>query len=196
MAVITPHLLILLRHSVLEQARCVSCSLQIPPLTSKSCTYPSFSNHLARHKLYLLSPGCIIIPEQDTLHSSKLSAVVFESFPAEVSGFHRRFFNADQGRGYFEKYSCVSNMLTSGLGEKYYCLSAICALIKYLESEQNLVFSAASILFKYQAIDGRVMVCSSQLIGSRSIRRPLETSSLSLRSPLGLEAAAQRYFLC
>jgi DNA mismatch repair protein MSH4 len=47
---------------------------------------------------------------------------------------------------------------SSGLGEKYYCLSATCALIKYLECEQNLVFKTSSILFKYQAIDGRVMV--------------------------------------
>jgi hypothetical protein len=65
-----------------------------------------------RHKLYLLSPGCIIIPHQeDTLHSSKLSAVVYESFPAEVVQFHRKFFNSEQGKVFIDTYSCVPNMM-------------------------------------------------------------------------------------
>jgi len=42
--------------------------------------------------------------------------------------------------------------------ERYYCLSAACALFKHVESRLNTRFAAGSLRIKYVAVDGTMLI--------------------------------------
>ncbi|KIL62206.1 hypothetical protein M378DRAFT_187403 [Amanita muscaria Koide BX008] len=128
------------------------------------------------HQMHLHIPCVVLVPDtflsttdNPLAHCGKRSSSTsmlveyirdeFPGVPLEAVG--RKYWN-DAGGLQFVMQLCVQDDERAGtvlaLSNKYYALSAACALFKYAESKLNVRFSAASLRIRYAAMDGTIMI--------------------------------------
>ncbi|KAH6917711.1 DNA mismatch repair protein MutS [Coprinopsis sp. MPI-PUGE-AT-0042] len=128
------------------------------------------------HQMHLHYPSTVLVPDtflsaSDAAFStsgkrsgstSLLVEYVLEEFPnAQIEPVGRRYWN-DNGGLEFILQLCVENDERAGtilaVGDKYYALSAACALFKYYEAKMNTRFAAASLRIRYVPVEGTMMI--------------------------------------
>lgn len=124
------------------------------------------------HQLYLHSPCLILVPDTSITSGeagsgagSGSSLLVeymrdeFPSVPVEVVG--RKYWNSEGGLEFVSQL-CVNDEERAGtiltVANKYYALSATCALFKHTESRGNTRFAPASLRIQYTPVDGTMLV--------------------------------------
>ncbi|TFK28344.1 hypothetical protein FA15DRAFT_678431 [Coprinopsis marcescibilis] len=129
------------------------------------------------HQMHLHYPSVVLVP--DTFISAPDSAFassagkrpnstsilveyVKEEFPnAQIEPVGRRYWN-DSGGLEFILQLCVENDERAGtilaVQDKYYALSAACALFKYAEGKMNTRFASASLRIQYVPVEGTMMI--------------------------------------
>ncbi|KAI8815605.1 muts domain V-domain-containing protein [Fimicolochytrium jonesii] len=92
---------------------------------------------------------------------SKLVTAIGENLPdVDLVPVSRKNFNDNVGLRYIQQYGVADDNrnFMLGLSSKFYCLSAVAALMKYIENMQNILFANQSIRFKFQVIEGTMMI--------------------------------------
>ncbi|KAF9042120.1 muts domain V-domain-containing protein [Panaeolus papilionaceus] len=128
------------------------------------------------HQMHIHQPSLILVP--DTFFSasdaalapsgkrasstSLLIQLIRDEFPeVDMEPVGRKNWN-DAGGLEFITQLCVENderaATILAVSNKYYALSATCALFKYVEHRMNTRFSAGSLRIKYVPVDGTMMV--------------------------------------
>ncbi|KXN88409.1 hypothetical protein AN958_07315 [Leucoagaricus sp. SymC.cos] len=97
-----------------------------------------------------------------TTNTSLLVECVREEFPGVVvEPVGRKYWN-DAGGLEFVMQLCVEDderaATIVAASNKYYTLSAACALFKYAEAQMNVRFAASSLKIRYRAVDGTMMI--------------------------------------
>ncbi|KAJ3055925.1 MutS protein msh4 [Rhizophlyctis rosea] len=113
------------------------------------------------HKLNLLEPVQIVTSITTVEPKSKLISIIEDALPdVEVTALMRKYFNDNAGVQYIKQYGLAEEYgsLMLGISAKYFCLAATAALLKYVESMQNVLFTSHSIRFKYQTVEGSMMI--------------------------------------
>ncbi|CAG8475627.1 9924_t:CDS:10 [Ambispora leptoticha] len=118
------------------------------------------------HKMNLYDPAEILLSTTAFEPTkSKLCKILEENMQsATMTPIGRKYFNDVVGMNYIKQYALEedSAVLILGLTSKFYCLSAAAAVLKYIESTQNIFFTDHSIQFKYQGCEGTMMIdCAS-----------------------------------
>ncbi|RGB41068.1 muts protein 4, partial [Rhizophagus diaphanus] len=154
------------------------------------------------HKLNLYNPAEIILSVTAIEPSkSKLCKILEDNMPmASIIPIGRKYFNDAIGMCYDfyilgNWYSLEedSASLILGITSKFYCLAATGAILKYIESTQNIFFTNHSIKFKYQGCEGTMMidcVTARNLELISNINNPRSNHSLygvlnNTRTPMG-----------
>ncbi|CAB4399973.1 unnamed protein product [Rhizophagus irregularis] len=149
------------------------------------------------HKLNLYNPVEIILSVTAIEPSkSKLCKILEDNMPmASIIPIGRKYFNDAIGLNYIKQYSLEedSASLILGITSKFYCLAATGAILKYIESTQNIFFTNHSIKFKYQGCEGTMMidcVTARNLELISNINNPRSNHSLygilnNTRTPMG-----------
>ncbi|KAJ1332362.1 hypothetical protein BSLG_008666 [Batrachochytrium salamandrivorans] len=114
------------------------------------------------NRLCALDPVHIILPATATEPSeSKLFHAIDRGLPgSEMVAFARKHFNDVAGLAAVRQFGLdgYADALVPGLSTKCYCLAAVAALIKYIETIQNIIFTNHSLKFKFVAMDGIMMI--------------------------------------
>ncbi|RUS27665.1 hypothetical protein BC938DRAFT_482923 [Jimgerdemannia flammicorona] len=98
---------------------------------------------------------------------TKLCKIIEENFPSAcLTPIGRKYFNDAIGLNYIKQYGLEedSAALILGLTSKYYCLASTAAVLKYVEGVQNIIFTNHSVKFKYQGVEGTMMIDISPFI--------------------------------
>ncbi|KAJ3510448.1 hypothetical protein NLJ89_g4672 [Agrocybe chaxingu] len=128
------------------------------------------------HQIHLHTPCLILIPDtflsasdaalapsgKRSASTSLLVEYIREEFPGiQTEPVGRRYWN-DAGGLEFVLQLCVEDDERAGtvlaVSNKYYALSAACALFKYAEARLNTRFAAGSLRIKYIPVDGTMMI--------------------------------------
>ncbi|KAL2917178.1 MutS protein msh4 [Polyrhizophydium stewartii] len=114
------------------------------------------------HRLGTLDPLQIIV-SATTIEptQSKLFQLVDAAMPSnEIIAVERKYFNDVTGLAVIRQLGLHEHeeTLIPGLSQKCFCLSAAAALLKYIESVQNIVFTNHSLRFKYVSAEGVMMI--------------------------------------
>ncbi|RHZ86046.1 hypothetical protein Glove_55g65 [Diversispora epigaea] len=114
------------------------------------------------HKMNIYDPAEILLSVTSVEPSkSKLCKILEDNLPfATIVPIGRKYFNDSIGLNYIKQYGLEddSAALILGLTSKFYCLAATAAVLKYIESSQNIFFTNHSIQFKYQGCEGTMMI--------------------------------------
>ncbi|KAI8907003.1 muts-like protein 4, isoform CRA_a [Powellomyces hirtus] len=114
------------------------------------------------HKLCVLNPAELLVSfTMVEPVKSKLVSVISENLPdVDVVPISRKYFNDNLGTDYIRQYELEddSGTVVSAVAEKVYCLAATAALLKYVQSQQNILFANRSVRFKYEVIEGSMMI--------------------------------------
>ncbi|CAG8463257.1 4619_t:CDS:10 [Acaulospora morrowiae] len=114
------------------------------------------------HKMNIYNPAEILLSVTAVEPSkSKLCKILEDNMPfATIVPIGRKYFNDATGLTYIRQYGLEedSASLILGLTSKFYCLAATAAVLKYIESAQNIFFTNHSIKFKYQGCEGTMMI--------------------------------------
>ncbi|KAL5248605.1 hypothetical protein ACHWQZ_G017698 [Mnemiopsis leidyi] len=110
-------------------------------------------------KLNILSPVEIIFPSTvtDAGGQSELYKLVTEATSCPITSVQRKYFNESLGVQYIKHFS-MDNMDDIQTKDKYYCLSAVGALLKYIEFIQHTVFAAHSIPVRFTGSDKTTLI--------------------------------------
>ena len=93
------------------------------------------------------------------LSTSKLFQVVDQKFTeSEIVAVPRTYFNDANGLSYINQLGIQQVELIPGLKSRCYCLSAVSALIKYIENSQNIVFTNNSLKFVFETLAHAVLI--------------------------------------
>ncbi|CAO3638969.1 unnamed protein product [Cunninghamella blakesleeana] len=120
---------------------------------------PTFTKTL--HKIHLANPDKIIFFNSALSSTSKLIESVERHFShITVISLPRKYFNGDEGLQYINYYGLEENTATliPVIHSKYYCLTAISSLFKYLEDHNSWTFLHHTIKFIYQSGEGTMMI--------------------------------------
>ncbi|GLB36707.1 putative mutS family domain IV [Lyophyllum shimeji] len=128
------------------------------------------------HQMHLHSPSLVLVPDtflsasdnpsgtswRRPANTSMLVEFVREEFPGvPLEPVGRRYWN-DSGGLEFILQLCVEDDERAGtilaVSNKYYALSATCALFKHAESKLNTRFAAGSLRIRYVPVDGTMMI--------------------------------------
>ncbi|KAF9990044.1 MutS protein msh4 [Mortierella antarctica] len=110
----------------------------------------------------LYEPVEILVPTtavEPTL--SKLVKIIKESVPAStITPVARRYFNDSAGMDYITRYIIKENSssLLLGIAEKYFCLAATAAVLRYIEESRNATFLNHSVKFMYGRCSGSMII--------------------------------------
>ncbi|CAG8654048.1 7729_t:CDS:10 [Funneliformis mosseae] len=134
------------------------------------------------HKLNLYDPSEIVLSQTAFEPSkSKLCKVLEDNIPmASFVPIGRKYFNDVIGLNYIKQAKDESTSLILGIASKHLFLnpfSATAAILKYIESTQNIFFTNHSIKFKYQGNDDDSMT-SRNLELISNINNPRSNHSL------------------
>ena len=101
-------------------------------------------------KLNILNPVEIIFPNTltEAASQSELYRIISESSSCTITSVQRRYFNESTGLQYLKQLS-ISSFDDIKIADKYYCLAAIGALLKYIEFIQNTIFAPHSIPIRF-----------------------------------------------
>lgn len=146
------------------------------------------------HQMHLHTPCLILVPDtflsapdaalapsgKRSVSTSLLIEYIGEEFPGvQVESVGRRYWNDSCGLEFILQL-CVEDDERAGtilaVSNKYYTLSAACALFKYAESGMNVRFAAASLRIRYVPVDGTMMVDPDtarnlELVGNMTSKR-------------------------
>ncbi|KAF5312559.1 hypothetical protein D9619_003594 [Psilocybe cf. subviscida] len=146
------------------------------------------------HQMHVHNPSLVLIPDTALstsdaalAPSGKRSAVtsllvenIREEFPGvQVEPVGRRYWN-DAGGLEFVLQLCVEDDERAGtvlaVSNKYYALSAACALFKHVEARLNVRFAAGSLRIRYIPVDGTMMIDPDsarnlELVGNMTYRK-------------------------
>ncbi|KAF9575457.1 MutS protein msh4 [Mortierella alpina] len=92
---------------------------------------------------------------------SKLVKIIKESVPAStITPVARRYFNDTAGMDYIKRYIIKENStsLLLGIAEKYFCLAATAAVLRYIEESRNATFLNHSVKFMYGRCSGSMVI--------------------------------------
>ncbi|KAL7751014.1 MutS protein msh4 [Sorochytrium milnesiophthora] len=114
------------------------------------------------HKLNNWDAVQLLIPANHTEPADgKLTVVLKEHLPdLEVMPVARKFFSDQSGLAYLRRYALEDEVagLLLVMTSKYHCLSSLAALFRHVEAAKDLCFSPKSLRFRYQPIDGTMMI--------------------------------------
>ncbi|KAL3990697.1 MutS domain V family protein [Acanthocheilonema viteae] len=107
-----------------------------------------------RIQFQIQEPVEVIVPEMFMDKSNSMNAVlelIRSTYPeVEITMINRRYFNDLKGIELLKQLSSSeSSNITSEVYEKYYCMAAAAALIKYVEYIQNVLFAQNSLKVTY-----------------------------------------------
>ncbi|KIJ98256.1 hypothetical protein K443DRAFT_104257 [Laccaria amethystina LaAM-08-1] len=130
---------------------------------------------------FLSAPDAALVPSgKRSASTSLLIEYIGEEFPGiQVESVGRRYWNDSCGLEFILQL-CVEDDERAGtilaVSNKYYALSAACALFKYTESGMNVRFAAASLRIRYVPVDGTMMVDPDtarnlELVGNMTSKR-------------------------
>ncbi|XP_063040064.1 mutS protein homolog 4 [Engraulis encrasicolus] len=116
-------------------------------------------------KLHVLAPLEILMPDTacDKGKSTKLYNLISENFQnVTLTTVQRKYFNERKGFEYIQQLSApeISSVLME-VQNKYYCLAASAALLKYFEFMQNSIFAPRSLKVSFQGSDHSAMIDSA-----------------------------------
>ncbi|KAF8639396.1 hypothetical protein AX17_001521 [Amanita inopinata Kibby_2008] len=128
------------------------------------------------HQMHLHTPCIVLVPDtflsasdgafapggKRSSSTSMLVEYVSEEFPGvAVEPVGRKYWN-DAGGLNFVVQLCVDDEERAGtvlaVSNKYYALSAACALFKHAEAKFNMRFATASLCMRYVPVDGTMMI--------------------------------------
>ncbi|PWN98876.1 hypothetical protein FA09DRAFT_296615 [Tilletiopsis washingtonensis] len=155
------------------------------------------------HHLTLHSPAAILAPatavssidkpdpqQRGKAHeSSVLVRTLEDSFSLDVVPINRRDWDSEEGgahagRSEIHGEATTRSAILTAIGDRYYALSAACALFKYLERINNRAFASRSLRIRYAAPEGTILInteCARNLeLVSNSIERKSKNSLLGV----------------
>ncbi|KAJ7222335.1 muts domain V-domain-containing protein [Mycena pura] len=137
------------------------------------------------HQMHLHSPALILVPDTflsvtDASPRCVLVEYIYEEFPGTpVDPISRKYWNEAGGLEFISQL-CVENDERAGtliaVANKYYALSAACALFKHAEIKLNTRFASASLRIRYVPVEGTMMIDPEtarnlELVGNMSHRK-------------------------
>ncbi|KAJ6554549.1 muts domain V-domain-containing protein [Mycena capillaripes] len=119
------------------------------------------------HQMHLHPPVLVLVPDTflSTSDASPLSMLVeyiYEEFPGvPVEPIGRKYWNETGGLEFVSQL-CVEDDERAGtllaVANKYYALSAVCALFKHAETKLNTRFASGSLRIRYIPVEGTMMI--------------------------------------
>ncbi|KAJ7160996.1 muts domain V-domain-containing protein [Mycena filopes] len=119
------------------------------------------------HQMHLHPPVLILVPDtflssSEVSPTSLLVEYIYEEFPGvPVEPIGRKYWNETGGLEFVSQL-CVEDDERAGtllgVANKYYALSAVCALFKHAETKLNTRFAAGSLRIRYVPVEGTMMI--------------------------------------
>ncbi|KAJ6630078.1 muts domain V-domain-containing protein [Mycena sp. CBHHK59/15] len=137
------------------------------------------------HQMHLHPPVLVLVPDtflssSDSTSPSMLVEFIYEEFPGvPVEPIGRKHWNETGGLEFISQL-CVEDDERAGtllaVANKYYALSAACALFKHAETKLNTRFASASLRIRYVPVDGTMMIDPEtarnlELVGNMSYKK-------------------------
>uniref|UniRef100_F1KXL2 MutS protein him-14 n=1 Tax=Ascaris suum TaxID=6253 RepID=F1KXL2_ASCSU len=140
-----------------------------------------------RIQLQVLDPVEVIVPDTAMDKSKSMTAVVEiieNTFPgAELTFVARQHFSDMRGAQLVQQLSTdESSNVTAEVLQKYYCMAAAAALIKYVEHVQNVLFAQSSLKITYEALSKVCFIDVNTMHNLEIVDRPGYARSSSNRS--------------
>ncbi|TPX33894.1 hypothetical protein SmJEL517_g03317 [Synchytrium microbalum] len=114
------------------------------------------------HKLHLYNPLEVLMSStMNEPPKSKICEAIEGEFPdISIAPVDRKYFKDSAGLNYIKEYGLEADIpnLIVGIQKKYFALTALASLLKHIELHRSIGFPQHSIQFKFQAIDGTVMI--------------------------------------
>ncbi|KAF7372036.1 MutS 4 [Mycena venus] len=129
------------------------------------------------HQMHLHPPALVLVPDTflstlDTSSPSMLVEYIYEEFPG-------KYWDKTGGLQFVSQL-CVEDDERAGtlltVTNKYYALSAVCALFKHAETKLNTRFASRSLRIRYVPVEGTMMIDpysarNLELVGNMSYKR-------------------------
>ncbi|KAJ7042872.1 muts domain V-domain-containing protein [Mycena alexandri] len=119
------------------------------------------------HQMHLHPPVLVLVPDtflssSDASPPSLLVEYIYEEFPGvPVEPIGRKYWNETGGLEFISQL-CVEDDERAGtllaVANKYYALSAVCALFKHAETKLNTRFASGSLRIRYVPVEGTMMI--------------------------------------
>ncbi|KAJ7813094.1 muts domain V-domain-containing protein [Mycena olivaceomarginata] len=125
------------------------------------------------HQMHLHPPVMVLVP--DTFFPPRM--LQFPGVPVEPIG--RKYWNETNGLEFISQL-CVEDDERAGtllaVANKYYALSAVCALFKHAETKLNTRFASGSLRIRYVPVEGTMMIDPDtarnlELVGNMSFKK-------------------------
>uniref|UniRef100_A0A915A4U1 DNA mismatch repair protein MutS core domain-containing protein n=1 Tax=Parascaris univalens TaxID=6257 RepID=A0A915A4U1_PARUN len=140
-----------------------------------------------RIQLQVLDPVEVIVPDTAMDKSKSMTAVVEiieNTFPsAELTFVARQHFSDMRGVQLVQQLSTdESSNITAEVLQKYYCMAAAAALIKYVEHIQNVLFAQSSLKITYEGLSKVCFIDVNTMHSLEIVGPPGHTRASSNRS--------------
>ncbi|KAK7055436.1 muts 4 [Favolaschia claudopus] len=137
------------------------------------------------HQMHLHPPLLVLVPDTfisaaDGSTSSLLVGYINEEFPGvPIEPIGRKYWNETGGLEFVSQL-CVEDDERAGtllaVANKYYALSAACALFKHAETKLNTRFASGSLRIRYVPVEGTMMIDPDsarnlELVGNMSYKK-------------------------
>ncbi|KAJ7701550.1 muts domain V-domain-containing protein [Mycena rosella] len=136
------------------------------------------------HQMHLHPPVLVLVPDtfisSSGVSSSMLVEYIYEEFPGvPVEPIGRKYWNETGGLEFISQL-CVEDDERAGtllaVANKYYALSAVCALFKHAETKLNTRFASGSLRIRYVPVEGTMMIDPDtarnlELVGNMSYKK-------------------------
>ncbi|KAJ7353331.1 muts domain V-domain-containing protein [Mycena albidolilacea] len=137
------------------------------------------------HQMHLHPPVTVLVPDtflstSDASSPSMLVEYIYEEFPGvPVEPIGRKYWNEINGLEFISQL-CVEDDERAGtllaVANKYYALSAVCALFKHAETKLNTRFASGSLRIRYVPVEGTMMIDPDtarnlELVGNMSFKK-------------------------
>ncbi|XP_056009857.1 mutS protein homolog 4-like isoform X2 [Ostrea edulis] len=132
-------------------------------------------------KLHRYQPMEIIMPSTafDNGAMTKLFKLVTHQFQnSNIATVQRKYFNETKGLQCV-KQLCVSdfNSVVMELTNKYYCLAAVAALVKYVEFTQNMILAPTSINVTFSGCENTTMIDATTAVNLELLQNIRDSKS-------------------
>ncbi|KAJ7271034.1 muts domain V-domain-containing protein [Mycena rebaudengoi] len=137
------------------------------------------------HQMHLHPPVLVLVPDTflstaEGTTASMLVEFIYEEFPGvPVEPIGRKYWNETGGLEFISQL-CVEDderaATLLAVSNKYYALSAVCALFKHAETKLNTRFASASLRIRYVPVEGTMMIDPDtarnlELVGNMSFKK-------------------------
>ncbi|KAJ3129702.1 MutS protein msh4 [Nowakowskiella sp. JEL0407] len=125
------------------------------------CQFADSSTYVRTlHALYRIQPNEILLPNTNITPTKSTLCELVEEKIGKVSPVLRKYFNVESGMQMVNQFSLkedISTLLVA-VKNKYYCLSALSALLKYVETSLNMLFCNHSLRIRFETDDGIMLI--------------------------------------